>query len=226
MEKVMSQGSGDNMASSRSRTRTFGITVLTVLLIAVACAAVLIVQRMEKDFESALQQKDILLGVNRADSASAWLMNMASQADRLIGADIFKVFASEVDQLGPDISVLLVPTAKDKDADGSQMAAQMPLMRNLLSEFVSYSDVFSGRVLNRRGETYISTTPVTQPLSPEQQALVKKVLETGQAVFCPVRTSPQGLMLDMLFPINAPQYEGKEPRPGSALMISKAVSSK
>ncbi|MCL2123467.1 MAG: PAS domain-containing protein [Desulfovibrionaceae bacterium] len=222
----MSQGSGDKMASSRSRTRAFGITVLIVLLIAVACGAVLIAQRMERDFEAALQQKDVLLGVSRADSASAWLTGMVSQADRLIGADIFKVFASEVDQLGPDISMLLVPTAKDKEDEGSQMAAQLPLMRNLLSEFVSYSDFFAGRVLNRRGETYMSTTPVTQPLSPEQQALVKKVLETGQAVFCPVRTSPQGLMLDMLFPIKAPQYEGKEPRPVSALMITKAVSSK
>jgi PAS domain S-box-containing protein len=197
------------------------------LLAAVGCAAVLIAQRMEKDFESTLRQKDILLGVSRADGASAWLTGMASQADRLIGADIFKVFASEVDQLGSDISVLLVPTSKGKeDGGGNEMAAQMPLMRNLLSEFVSYSDFFSGRVLNRRGETYISTTPVTQPLSPEQQALVKKVLETGHPVFCPVRTSPQGLMLDMLFPINAPQYEGKEPRPVSVLMLTKAISSK
>ena len=226
MENVTSQASGGNMTSSRSRTRIFGITVLAVLLIAVACAAVLNARRLEKEFENTLRQKDILLGVSRADGASAWLTGMVSQADRLIGADIFKVFASEVDQLGQDISVLLVPTARDKDNDGGQMAAQLPLMRNLLSEFVSYSDFFSGRVLNRRGETYISTTPVTQPLSPEQQALVKKVLETGHLVFCPVRTSPQGLMLDMLFPINAPQYEGKEPRPVSVLMITKAVSSK
>ncbi|MDR0239905.1 MAG: PAS domain-containing protein [Deltaproteobacteria bacterium] len=226
METVKSQGSGANMASSRSRTRAFGITVLTVLLLAVAGAAVLIAQRMEKDFESALQQKDVLLGMSRADSASAWLTGMSSQADRLIGADIFKVFASEVDQLGADIGVLLVPTARDKEDEGSQMAAQLPLMRNLLSEFVSYSDFFAGRVLNRRGETYMSTTPVTQPLGPEQQTLVKRVLETGHAVFCPVRTSPQGLMLDMLFPINAPQYEGKEPRPVSALMLTKAISSK
>ncbi|MCL1986038.1 MAG: PAS domain-containing protein [Betaproteobacteria bacterium] len=228
MEKVTILESEGKMTSSRSHTRTFGITVLIVLLIAVVCAAVLIAQRMEKDFESTLQQQDVLLGVNRADGASAWLTGMASQADRLIGADIFKVFASEVDQLGPDISVLLVPTANKGAAenDGSEMAAQMPLMRNLLSEFVSYSDFFSGRVLNRRGETYISTAPVTHPLSPEQQALVKNVLETGQTIFCPVRTSPQGLMLDMLFPINAPQYEGKEPRPVSVLMITKAISSK
>jgi PAS domain S-box-containing protein len=91
---------------------------------------------------------------------------------------------------------------------------------------VSYSDFFAGRVLNSRGETYISTTPVTQPLSPEQQALVKKVLETGTPVFCPVRTSPQGLMLDMLFPIAAPKFEGKEARPVSVLMLTKAISSK
>ena len=226
MEKMMSQGSGSTMASSRSRTRTFGITVLAVLLIAVGCAAVLIAQRMEKDFESTLQQKDILLGVNRADAASTWLTGMSSQADRLIGADIFKVFASEVDQLGADVSVLLVPTTRDKEDEGSQMAAQLPLMRNLLSEFVSYSDFFSGRVLNRRGETYISTTRVNQPLSPEQQALVKKVLDSGNPIFCPVRTSPQGLMLDMLFPINPPQYEGKEARPVSVLMLTKAISSK
>jgi len=226
MEKMMNQKSGGKMTSSRSRTLTFGITVLAVLLIAVVCAAVLIVQRMEKDFESTLQQQDVLLGVSRADAASTWLTGMASQADRLIGSDIFRVFASEVDQLGQDISVLMVPNAKDEEKDGNQMAAQMPLMRNLLSEFISYSDFFSGRVLNRRGETYISTTPVTQPLIADQQALVKKVLETGQILFCPVRTSPQGLMLDMLFPINAPQYEGKDPRPVSVLMITKAVSSK
>jgi len=222
MEKVTSQGNG----SSRSRTRIFGISVLTVLIVAVACAAVLIAQRLEKDFVSALRQKDILLGVSRADSVSAWLTGMVSQADRLIGADIFKVFASEVDQLGAEVGVLLVPTTPDKQDDGSQVAAQLPLMRNLLSEFVSYSDLFAGRVLNSRGETYISTVPVTQPLAPEQQALVKKVLETGNAVFCPVRTSPQGLMLDMLFPINAPKFEGKEARPVSVLMLSKAISSK
>jgi len=214
------------MASSRSRTRTFGMTVLTVLLIAVACAAVLIAQRMEKDFENSLQQKDILLGVSHADSASAWLTGMTSQADRLIGADIFKVFASEVDQLGADVSAILVPTTRDREDERSQMAAQMPLMRNLLSEFVSYSDFFAGRLLNSRGETYISTMPLTQPLSPEQQALVRKALETGQTVFCPVRTSQQGLMLDMLFPITPPQYEGKDPRPVSVLMLTKAVSSK
>jgi PAS domain S-box-containing protein len=214
------------MASSRSHTRIFGIAVLAVLLIAVACATMLIAQRMEKDFESALRQKDILLGVNRADGASAWLTGMVSQADRLIGADIFKVFASEVDHLSVDVSALLAPDAKNKGDAGSQIAAQLPLMRNLLSDFVSYADFSSGRVLNRRGETYLSTTPVIQPLSAEQQALVQNVLETGGSVFCPGRSGPRGLMLDMLFPINAPQYEGKEARPVSVLMITKAISAR
>ncbi len=226
MENTMQQGGDEPVVATRSRTRAFGLTVLGVLLIATACGAVFTAARFEQDFEAQLEQKDVLLGVNRADAVSSWLTGMVSQADRLIGADIFKVFASEVDQLGGEISVLLAPDTKKQDDDTGQMAAQLPLMRNLLSEFVSYSDFFAGRVLNRRGETYIATSPVTQPLTPDQQALIKKVLDTGQIIFCPVRTSPQGLMLDMLLPITAPRYEGKESRPVSVLMLTKAVSSK
>lgn len=221
----MKRGDEKGLTAGRSRTRAFGLTVLGILLAAVICGAVFSASGSEREFEGNLKEKAVLLGVSRADSLSAWITGMISQADRLIGADLFKVFASEVDQLEGDLSALLAPDAKGKSG-GGQMADQLPLMRNLLAEFVSYSNFFSGRILNRRGETYIATSPLTQPLSSEQQALIKTVLESGQIVFCPVRTSPQGLMLDILLPITAPQYEGKQPRPVSVLMLSKAVSAK
>ena len=75
---------------------------------------------------------------------------MQNQANRLISADLFRLFASEVNGLGNDLSPLLKASGDSPSGndDLSQLASQLPLMKNLLQEFISYSGFLHARITN------------------------------------------------------------------------------
>jgi PAS domain S-box-containing protein len=223
------------MAESRTSTRAtgsvmrgriilFGACLLAMTIVASTTLAMLSINSEEEELVSTLARQQELLSHSRAEVVETWLASLAEQGERLINADMFRLFTMEVNGLGNDLTPLLTPSNKGDEA--SMLSQQLPMMRSLLSEFASYAGFVSGRIINTSGQTYIATDAATTPLSPLQAEYVKATLASKGPHFAPARMGTNGLMLDMFLPIFPPQFtEGKD-APVAVLMLSRIVSGK
>ncbi|MCG8533158.1 MAG: PAS domain-containing protein [Desulfovibrionales bacterium] len=208
----------------RSRLKWFGIAVLVATVVISATLCLLHIQNEEADLTLRLEKQQKLLATAHQESITNWLQAMAEQGDRLINADLFRLFASEVDLLGSNIGSLYAEEATQPE--DSTLAQQLPMMRNLLEEFSSYAGFSSGRIINRFGQTYIATNAHTVALTQAQQAMAQQTLERPKPYFSPVYQTSSGLQFDMFLPIFPPEFDENTTEPVSVLMLSKLVSGK
>ena len=209
----------------RTKALILSIVVLCVVTAVVAFCVLLIVENKESELEESLEKRLALLAGSRAEVISTWLSGLVNQGDRIVASDLFKLFAGQIDLLGEDVSLLVtgnLPAAKSKGQDVAELSEQLPMMQKLLEEFTQYADFRSGRIVNRRGRTYLATDAGTNPLTPVDQAHVKAVLAGKRPYFSPVRHTANGLVMDLFLPIEALQGDA----PVAVLMLSKAVSDK
>ena len=208
----------------RSRLKWFGIAVLVATVVISATLCLLHIQNEEADLTLRLEKQQKLLATAHQESITNWLQAMAEQGDRLINADLFRLFASEVDLLGSNIGSLYAEEATQPE--DSTLAQQLPMMRNLLEEFSSYAGFSSGRIINKFGQTYIATNAHTVALTQAQQAMAQQTLERPKPYFSPVYQTSSGLQFDMFLPIFPPEFDENTTEPVSVLMLSKLVSGK
>ncbi|MBI5551749.1 MAG: PAS domain-containing protein [Desulfobacterales bacterium] len=219
MENFSPKGRG------RTKALVLSIVVLCIVTAVVAFCVLLIVKNKESELEESLEKRLALLAGSRAEVISTWLSGLVNQGDRIVASDLFKLFAAQIDLLGEDVSLLVtgsLPAGKAKGQEVVELSEQLPMMQKLLDEFTRYADFRSGRIINRRGRTYLATDAGTNPLTPVDQAHVKAVLASKRPYFSPVRHTANGLVMDLFLPIEALQGDA----PVAVLMLSKAVSDK
>ncbi len=210
----------------RSRMLLFGAFLLVLAASASVTLSVVNIRDQERRMVDSLSRQQEVLARSRMEVVETWLSNLAEQGDRLINADMFRLFASEVNDLGNDLSSLLSPTAGAARRHQAVLSEQLPMMNNLLTEFTAYSDFASGRIVNAHGQTYIATDAAITPLSALQLSYVDSTLNTAKPQFAPLRMGRNGLLLDMFLPIFPPQFEEGHGTPVSVLMLSKQVTGK
>ena len=229
MEHGIPQSDTGRKSAAYRRMGWFMAVILVLVLCAAASLAWFNINMAETSLRQDVERRLQFTAQNKANALSLWFNSMQNQTTRLIGADLFRLFASEVHELGRDIAPLLKASG-DGGADGgdlSQLASQLPLMTNLLQEFVSYSGFLYARITNTEGQTYLSTDVTPRSLSLEQQEGVKQAVESGKIGILPVRKTPNGLILDLVVPIFAPQYvEGRSDKPVATLLLSSMISSR
>lgn len=208
----------------RSRLKWFGIAVLSAIVVISAFVCFIHIKNEESSLHQRLEKQQTLLATAHLETISNWLQTMAEQGDRLINADLFRLFASEVDLLGDNIGSLYAEEASG--SEDSSLAQQLPMMRNLLEEFSSYAGFSDGRIINRFGQTYIATNANVAALTQSQINMVNSVLENPKVYFSTVHNSSNGLVFDMFLPIFPPEFEGEYTKPISVLMLTKIVSGK
>lgn len=216
---------GTREKSRRGRMILFGACLLTLTVVASVSLSVLSIRGKEAQLVSTLAKQQELVANSRTEVVSTWLAGLAEQGDRLINADMFRLFASEVHELGTDLTSLLSHTPHSAQ-DTGMLAQQLPMMRSLLAEFASYAGFSSGRIINSHGQTYIATDASTASLSPLQAEYVRSVLHRPVPHYSPARATPGGLLMDIFLPIYPPQFEEGKGTPVAVLMLSRMVSGK
>ncbi len=229
MKDVIPQPKAEGKAGAYRRMGWFMGVILALVLCAAAGLASFNIDVAETSLRQDVERRLQSTAQNKANALSLWFNSIQNQSIRLISADLFRLFASEVNGLGKDLAPLLRASGDGSTdlEDGGQLASQLPLMRNLLQEFVSYSGFMYARITNAEGQTYLSTDVTPPVLSLEQQQGIRKAVETGKIDILPVRSTPNGLVLDLVMPIFAPDYvEKRSERPVAALLLSVMVSSR
>lgn len=220
------------VSAARLNVRILQIGILVLVLI--SCAAFFLVALNFKDKQNELDQtiekRTELLAGSRVEVISTWLAGLTAHGNRIIQSEIFRLYATEIDLIEGDVSILVNRHLYQESPQGAPYAAlseQLPMMENLLKEFVVYSGFLSGRVINRNGQAYIATHAATVPLSDRQKTLVQSTFSAKKTQFAPLRSSANGMVLDFFLPILPPEGATEEPaQPVAVLMLSKMVTQK
>jgi PAS domain S-box-containing protein len=180
----------------------------------------------ERQYVANLQKRMELLASAQVQLVETLTLVSRQQADRVIRSELFKLYATEIDLIEDNIALIVAGPLPGHPLKGdqAQLAAQLPMMQSLLMEFTRISGFISGRVVNRNGTVYIATDATTTPLRPDQSELAKKVRQSRQAQFGPLRHTAHGLVLEAFLPIVAPGGTGKEGEVVAVLLLSKAVT--
>ncbi|MDR2801179.1 MAG: PAS domain-containing protein [Desulfovibrio sp.] len=223
-------------ADSKKRFLWLGILTVVVVIGIVFAFAYHTMSETKSMMEVDILQRQQSITSARVEMTDAWLESLVEKSARLVGSDLFQIFASEMDKL-PGVPLLFgSPGAEEKtpDAGGAlgkddqvdQLRSQLPLMRTMLSEFVSFSGFTAARIVNSRAETYMATEASFSPLGSYQRKLVQQVTETSRRVYAPLEIQLKGITLDIYLPIMSPSYQGTTGKPVAVMILSQLVDSK
>lgn len=220
--------------SGRSRRLLwFGIVIAVVLIGAIFAVAYHVVEKNRTRMEEELLTRQKIVTASRVETTDVWLEGLVEQSLRLVGSDLFQIFAAEVDSLSGGVPLLFAPQngesddgKKDTDDAAGQLSSRLPLMRTMLSDFVAYTGFNSARIVNSNAETYISTDAAMPPLNSGQRKLVERVVNSVQRVFAPIELTDKGLILDIYMPIMPPSYQQADGRPVAVLIVSQIIDTK
>jgi PAS domain S-box-containing protein len=211
-----------------------GIGLVFIVLVLSAVTLSWILSQKEDEFLEGLEKRLALMADGRAEVVSTWLSGLEDQGGRVVQADLFRLFAAEVDLRRNDPDLLLagrlatadisadVSAEVAADGDVDPLVAQLPMMQTLLEEFSRYSGFLDARIIDRGSRTVLATNAATQPLTGEHRRRIQAVLGGHGVQFTPVRPTASGLVMGIYLPILPPQ----EGPPVAVLMLTRAVSDK
>lgn len=211
------------------RQKGLKIGLLATFVVVVSAAIVILAGRVisARHAEAIHNQEKRLeiLADGRSEVFEAWLSGLAQQGDRLIKSDLFRLYAAEVNLIDGDLSAIFGTVPGEPGEDGSDLAAQLPMMQNILREFSTYSGFLNARIISREGQAYIATDGHLPPMSDRQIALSQACMRDHQAKFSPLRKTSQGLEMDIMAPIFPPEAD-EDANPVGALMMTRQVTGK
>ncbi|MDR0339435.1 MAG: PAS domain-containing protein [Desulfovibrio sp.] len=238
----MSQAAARNQKPSAQATLSrrskrllwFGIVTVAVLIGVIFAFAYHSLSETRKSMEDDLMQRQKTVSASRAEMTDAWLESLVEQSRRLVGSDLFQLFAAEVDKLPGGVPLLFSSennangdvSAPTPDAQAGQLSSQLPLMRTMLSEFVSYAGFSSARIVNSRAESYMYTEAAVPPLSSAQRKMVKQVVDSGRLLYAPLELLPKGITLDIYLPIMPPSYQAQGAKPVAVIILSQLIDAR
>lgn len=213
-------------AEPRKKAFWVGLGIIAVVAVAATLWVVWGLKASEREFETNLQKRLDLMAASQVQLTEALFDTAISQANRVINSELFKLYASEVQLIEDDVSLLVsgpLPGQAAPSEGVAQLAAQLPMMQSLLAEFTRISGYLGGRVVNRSGTVYIATDASTTPLRADQMEWVNQVLQSKEPKFGPLQNTPNGLVLEAFLPIFPPEASGLEPLPVAVLLLTKIV---
>ena len=189
-----------------------GAAVIAGLVAVAVLTLVLMVQNREEELVAGVQQRVEITATARAEVFATWLEGVAQLATRLTESDLFRLFAAEVGLEGG--STALSRPLRD----------QLPYMQVAVTDFAEQSDIAGAYLIGPNGQAYLANASAPS-LIPSQRSAAQAVYETGRRTVLPLRATENGLALDILFPLTAPQTvaaEGPERTVGVLLITVPA----
>lgn len=227
-DAVLSEVDAERYRPQRARARKGGLIVIG-LIAAIAVAVPAIAIGVKRDgLTEELHQRLEILARGRAEVVQAWLDGVSRPTARVVESELFRLFATEVDLSGGDISDM---TTRDgstpEDADlpeglGVPLAAQLPFMAQVLSDFTKSADFLAAYIVGRNGIAYV-TSAGADTISAEQQTAAAAVIDEGRLSYGPVRAGAAGPVMDIYAPILPAQSDSGGERPVAALLVVAPV---
>lgn len=214
-----------------------GLSRKYALLVAVAVSlCVFAVAWMVCSLEYQNRKKDVLAAQEETlaawvsgtvDAVEVWTDSLHGQARRVSGSDLYRLFASELAQMDERTAALIneADSGVTLPDSAAALAEEVPLIRNLLLDFMTYSGLLDARIVSPAGQTVLSALSRPTPVTGGQRDTVARAVRDKAMTFAPVRASASGLVLDVADPMSAVMDDGDgQGAPVAALLITTPVT--
>lgn len=213
-------------AQRRRPARLRAVWLMAISIILSATVAAVAIRDKQVEHHAALGHRLSILAQGRADVLGIWLGNLSTRIERVASSDMIRLFAVEADGAREAIAAFLAQddppqSARGRGALSVSLTAQIPFMRQVLTDFVHDEDLVAGYLINGDGLAYV-TSADAPPLDVAQQALVRTAYADGRTHIGPVRITPAGAALDVAAPVFPEEGEGEDPV--TAALFSVPVS--
>jgi PAS domain S-box-containing protein len=183
----------DSYRPETRRTLLWGGLALALIVAAALVGPWLAISAKQDEFARETRSRAAILAGGRAEVIATWLGGVLRLADRVVQADLFRLFAAE-----------LAP-APGGDGLPPHLVVQVPYMNQLLTEFAQNAGFAAAQLVGRDGRAYVGSA-LAGPLTSEQRTLALRALVAGRMVAGPVRLTAGGLLaFDIYLPLSPPQ---------------------
>lgn len=200
----------------------FGLIVIVVVAIVIPWLAI---ESKKEQIVGDLEQRMRITVEARAEVIATWLDGTARLTDRLVGSELFRLFASDVDAVGGLIDPTALPEDSQETGLGIALLEQLPYMERVLTDFVISTDFTAGFIVGKAGVAYVSSGGAAA-LQPDQAEAALDVLASGQRRFGAPRISAAGLVVDIFIPILPAASQTEQAAPISVLVVTAPVAVK
>lgn len=206
-----------------------GLVIAAIAAAAIAVPLIAIKDRkleMVADLDRALN----ILAAGRAEVIGTWLDGNAGQTGRIVDSELFRLFSTEMDLAGGDVSVLITQeqggsTVAVQSELGAPLINQLPFMERVLTDFVISVDFLAGYLVSRNGVAYVASGGA-EPLQAAQQSLAAQVFASGDRVYGPIRIAANSLVIDLGLPVMEAQREPGDGQTVAAMIFTLPVTTK
>ena len=212
-------------ASRPNRNRVIlraGLVIAIVLAVAIVVPSFLISAKKQPLLDETEERLQIL-AQGRADVLATWLEGVIRPAGRVVDSELFRLFATEVDLAGGDLSALASGAAgtegQDAETQGASLVDQLPFIERVLTDFSIDAEFVGGYIISRTGDPYVATAGAAAA-STTMKAIAAQALDSGTTAYGPARPAAGGLAMDVALPIFAAQTEVSDGRTVAALVLS------
>ena len=207
--------------------RARGIWVLAIIAVIAVVVPGIAIQTKRTELRADLEHRLGILSRGRAEVIGAWLEGQAHPIGRLVESEMVRLFATEMDLARADMADMAAgagngkPTAGAGDGAGVNvpLAAQIPFMSQVLSDFTRAEGFLAGYLINRDGVAYVTSAGASE-LSPAQAAVAARAMSRGALVYGAARLAKAGLVLDLFAPIFPAQGEAARGEPVGVALLS------
>lgn len=225
----MNQDIGTTWYSGISKKFALLVAVCVALGVFALAWLVCSVEYQNRKTEVLAAQEEILSAwvSGTVDAVTVWTDSLHRQAQRVSGSDLYRLFASELAQLDERTAALVNESDSGVELPDSAaaLAEEVPLIRNLLLDFMTYSGLLDARIVSPTGQTVLSALARPTPVTEGQRAAVAAAVRDGVMTFAPVRSAASGLVLDVADPMAAVMAgEGGTEKPVAALLLTTPVT--
>lgn len=198
-----------------------GLAITMILAVAIVVPSFLISAKKQPLLNETEERLNIL-AQGRADVLATWLEGVIRPAERVVESELFRLFATEVDLAGGDLSALApAETGADDQSAESQDASlvdQLPFIERVLTDFSIDAEFIGGYVIGRTGDPYVATAGAVAA-NTTMKSIAALALDNGTIAYGPARLAPGGLAMDVALPIFAAQTEVSDGRTVAALVL-------
>lgn len=193
-----------DMSAGKKAAVAAGALLLLALTAAVAFALCSFrLQYVTQDILSKQRDMQRTWSDRSLESIRTWRNKLVEQARFISGAEMFRLFAADMDAMGNEGPELVAaPDALDSpDESVRSMAEQRLYMQDILQDFASRRGWIAAQVTTPDGSPLVAPSGGTPP-DGEQLAVIRRALTNRGAAFGPLREQDGTLVIDMADPLH------------------------
>ena len=210
------------------RLVAWALLAVTLVVLVMAFLAWAFVSERRAELVASTQERLTLTAEGRAEVLATWLNGMVDRSFRVSKSELFRLFATEIENAGGDLSSAVtssdLPLGDDEDPLSEPLLEQVPLIERVLTDFTVNSGFEAAYLVGLNGVPYAATA-AAPALSEAQRHLAANSAEGRRPAYGRLEAQGAGLMLDIAVPIISSQADPETGAPVGALVLVLPVGS-